>query len=1642
MFRASNPNHESKHEAELGNIAILKELKLFFINNKHQGSESQDCERYKNGLKAHNAELVYDVEERVHKVWINDEPLEPQSTIQTLTAIIESLDALNPQSVDGSSNSSAALSLGNTVIKAHAKEGSAIAIGGSINAKKAYLGVDTVINKPVYINYASALDESALNAKETQAVTQLKASYSTPEYTTIPGIFGPPLKLEGQYINLQILCTDLKTKKIEEDKESQDLTKTKGDEKYKDVRMASVEDLFGDKRVIKAESLFKPIRELFGNQVLEAKDTDEVPRLLLVQGRAGIGKTTFVRYVAHQWSKGQLYRNYAWVFTLTLRKLRLLAHIQELSLPEWIRLSQFSDWEQKEFDELWKHRIDSAIRQNKALLILDGYDETPENHPCQSILKSLLMAGRKYSSISLLITTRPCGAQEITEKRRNLEIIGFTDDNINQYIQTYFSKAPDKALVNTLTETLRKQPVIWANAHIPLNLNLLCGIMEETIQKTQVEGLTQGLAQLSSMTRLYQVMEKKLYEWSHSRHDTGSLKVGRQLIRAQTDFIKHYQKERLFLAQLAFQSFETERIIISLQVIGEVLQAYVDKEVTQGSQRSIQQEKERLAEEFFDEVCRLGLIKPVLDKSGFRQTQQDYEFLHLTFQEYYVAIYLAEGLGSEKSAIRNQVEKTILREKYNPRWQIVWWFIAGLLRENVSVYEVYLQQLQGNQCAGQMLTQDILEHYQLGLLTRCLDEGIELHNRNVIESIVKKIQNNFLNLYQIAKHLKNNNTTFNVKDLELVQSFFFSACRISLNFCIREQQDLYALVSEVSESEDKYFLLEWISCIRIVTPRVLSMLVCLLGDMNKDVCCAAIKAVGVLGATAAIPQILDALVLLLTDEKRGVRSDTVKMVSKLGAAAATPKILDALVRLFANRNEGKYAAQAVNKLGAAAIPQVQKALMALFAEDEEYTSYLVGEVTNHTIGLVTALGSAVATPEILATLRGVICNWDVSARCNALWAVGELGSIAVTSEILNYLESMLGEIDHDERHTAGLNHDVRNCAGRVLKKLGATAITSEILDRLAGLLMHHDCDVRADTAWTVCQLGSVAATPKILKALMELLGDEIHDVRDNAGRALKELGATAITSEILDTLAGLLMHDDCCVRADTANTVGHLLTHYRDGVSDTAAWPSAVVATPKILDVLTRLLADKERGVCQSAAYAVGRLGAIAATPKILDALTRLLKEETRRGVDTNFASSALGNLSISATAMPRVLDSLVELLTGNYSVSVRCNATDAVTALGSAAATPKILDALEGLLVHESSYVRSLAATTVSALGTAAGTPQILKALTGLLKEKSNVFHDAARTVGALGAAAATSEILDLLTELLADTSTSSYARSSAAKALSKLGAAATTPKILSTFVRLLKDKDWEVRRCALDAAVGLGAATPKLLDALALLLVDKDKDVRSFAVEAAGKLSAATPEFLRWLLDIVSVEDSNSILHIFEMHIGSLFRHMPSICAENANHPHLLAFVSYTLAAAYLNSHISCQIDFDKEGEPAGYYLRGFIVKSGYCFLMTEVQAQGLRHLFSLVIEQLSETGRLDIAELEKHLLEWTIAQSSLSNRQCSAEECGNVRMHLPENLEDTSEQKGSAMLTQYQQSSRSISELRANENHGRVKDRCRLS
>lgn len=97
----SSSDSNPKEAVEVDNIAVLKKLKLFFMSNKYKGLESQDCELYNSVLERHKAMLVYLEDEHIHKLFINDEPLEPQNAIKKITQIIESLQPLSTQSVGG-----------------------------------------------------------------------------------------------------------------------------------------------------------------------------------------------------------------------------------------------------------------------------------------------------------------------------------------------------------------------------------------------------------------------------------------------------------------------------------------------------------------------------------------------------------------------------------------------------------------------------------------------------------------------------------------------------------------------------------------------------------------------------------------------------------------------------------------------------------------------------------------------------------------------------------------------------------------------------------------------------------------------------------------------------------------------------------------------------------------------------------------------------------------------------------------------------------------------------------------------------------------------------------------------------------------------------------------------------------------------------------------------------------------------------------------------------------------------------------------------------------------------------------------------------------------------------------------------------
>src|SRR6185437_2602935 len=71
--------------------------------------------------------------------------------------------------------------------------------------------------------------------------------------------------------------------------------------------------------------------------------------------------------------------------------------------------------------------------------------------------------------------------------------------------------------VQQLISHLKQHPILWGISHVPVNLNIICGIVEQAITKDNSE-LNAILIPLASMSGLYQAMELKLLERNYSEH--------------------------------------------------------------------------------------------------------------------------------------------------------------------------------------------------------------------------------------------------------------------------------------------------------------------------------------------------------------------------------------------------------------------------------------------------------------------------------------------------------------------------------------------------------------------------------------------------------------------------------------------------------------------------------------------------------------------------------------------------------------------------------------------------------------------------------------------------------------------------------------------------------------------------------------------------------------------------------------------------------------------------------------------------------------------------------------------------------------------------------------------------------------------
>lgn len=222
-------------------------------------------------------------------------------------------------------------------------------------------------------------------------------------------------------------------------------------------------------------------------------DPEKRPQLVIIEGAAGIGKSTLARQVRRAWEEGQLYRDrFQHVFFFSCRE---LAQCKQLSLAELIAQDQ---------------EVPTApIRQilshpEKLLFILDGIDEpawvledqNPElcvhwsqAQPVHTLLGSLL--GKSIlPEASLMLTARTPALQKLIPslgQPHRVEVLGFSEFERKDYFYKYFAK---QRVAISAFRFIKSSPVLLTLCEVPWVCWLVCTCLEKQMQQGEVLSLT------------------------------------------------------------------------------------------------------------------------------------------------------------------------------------------------------------------------------------------------------------------------------------------------------------------------------------------------------------------------------------------------------------------------------------------------------------------------------------------------------------------------------------------------------------------------------------------------------------------------------------------------------------------------------------------------------------------------------------------------------------------------------------------------------------------------------------------------------------------------------------------------------------------------------------------------------------------------------------------------------------------------------------------------------------------------------------------------------------------------------------------------------------------------------------------------
>lgn len=393
------------------------------------------------------------------------------------------------------------------------------------------------------------------------------------------------------------------------------------------------------RRRVKIEQLLQKFdREDFDHFGLHEPSEKRVPGLqavqhhnkLMVLGKPGAGKTTFLKYLAMHCIEGQFLTNRVPVFIILKdfaqdpKQLDILQYITQQLFICGIQNSSV--------------KTEQLLRQGKVLVLLDGLDEVREEDT-KRILWQTRNISEQFHTNQFVITCRIAAQKYTFEQFTEVEVADFDEEQIAIFAHNWF-RLICQVKAERFIEKLQANKRISELATNPLLLTLLCLVFEENedFPANRSELYKEGLDIL-------------LKKWDSKRNIERNQVYKNLSLDCKEDL----------LSEIAFTTFEQKDYFFKQKTV----EAYIAKFISNLQDANLEPQ--------VWEVDSEDVLKSIEAQHGLlvERAKGIYSFSHLTFQEYFCARKIVATL-----AYKNLVHH--INEK---RWQEVFLLAVGIMEE-------------------------------------------------------------------------------------------------------------------------------------------------------------------------------------------------------------------------------------------------------------------------------------------------------------------------------------------------------------------------------------------------------------------------------------------------------------------------------------------------------------------------------------------------------------------------------------------------------------------------------------------------------------------------------------------------------------------------------------------------------------------------------------------------------------------------------------------------------------------------------------------------------------------------------------------------------------------------------------------------